>query len=64
MDILYTHICVHDSSILPDGTCISIKNSGMEIFVYVSKSYWNDVDMYGACIKRMVTNVQYSTFII
>jgi hypothetical protein len=64
MDIPYTYTCVHDSSILRVGTYISINNSGMERVLYVSKSYWNDVDMYGACIKRMVTNVQYSTFII
>jgi hypothetical protein len=62
MDIPYT--CVHDSSILRVGTYISLNNSGMEKVLYVSKSYWNDVEMYGACIKRMVTNVQYSTFII
>jgi hypothetical protein len=64
MDIPYTYICVHDGSILRGGTYISINNSGMKKVLYVSKSYWNDVDMYGACIKRMVTNVQYSTFII
>ena len=64
MDIPYTYTCVHGSSILRFGTYISINNSAMEIVLYVSKSYWNDVDMYGACIKRMVTNVQNSTLII
>jgi len=49
----YTY--VHDRSILRVGTYIWINNSGVKLFLYVSKSYWNDMDMYVACIKRMVT---------
>ena len=64
IDTPYT--CVHDRSILRVGTYISINNSGMEIFVYVSKSLfllkWCGLVRW--LYKAHGHNVEYSTFII